>query len=459
MASAEARAYLKQSALSLVRLARKHFRITGSGDRLKVETLISAEDVSSFLREYRARVRPATLSDAKLRLAPSHTSLRTLLWTRPAADAVLNDVVRLSMYSDEVVVIDPFSVHIANVPATSPPGSPFVRPELWTHEFGNHALMVCALERWIESDLVVLLPVARTFRGDAPSFTDLALRAMKEGKFALEPGPEILQDSLEGIALNTERDEDLPAMTRQVLGDKSERERQDLIDSMREFRRANPRRYTALADKGETVFSFASGVNIFEAAWIADDIGGYVVPRLALDRMNFRNFTRGDGAKDSIDALATAFAAAPLPMLNNVSLSDALDVRKSGRLSRFRQFLHSVWQTTSDPQGGAKSIERERALADAVKAMHAEASEEWLGIYKDLGVKGALSLFASGGLVPVIQAGITPVAAGALYWLYSRWSGPTKALRRMPSGLLVQLENQSSPNPIRRAVDLLERKL
>jgi hypothetical protein len=367
--------------------------------------------------------------------------------------------VRLSLYSDEVVVIDPFSVHIANVPSSAPPQGPWVRPELWTHEFGNHALMVCALEAWIEHDLVVLIPVARTFRQDAPSFTQLALKAMQEGKFTLKPGPEILQDSLEGIALNADGDEDLPGMSRDVLGDMTESERQMLIGSMREFRRANPRRYTTRVGKGESVFSFASGVNVFEAAWIADDIGGYLVPRLALDRMNFRHFSRDDRDKDNVDALASAFAAAPLPMLNNVSLSDALDVRKSGRLSRFRQFMHSVWEATSDPQGGTKTIERERQLADAVKAKHAEASEEWRGIYKDLGVKGALSLFASGGLAPVIQAGVTPLAAGALYWLYSKWSAPTKALRRTPSGLLVQLENQSSPNPIRRAIDAVERKL
>src|SRR2546423_6633664 len=100
--------YLGQSAAALVKLCRKHFAISGKSDQLQIEREIRSADVSSFLTEYTARIRPLGLSDEKVLPAPEASRLRTFLWSRPMADAVLNDVVRLSLYSDEVVIVDPF---------------------------------------------------------------------------------------------------------------------------------------------------------------------------------------------------------------------------------------------------------------------------------------------------------------------------------------------------------------
>jgi hypothetical protein len=451
--------YLSQSALALVRLCRKHFGITGKGERLKIEAPVRSENVARFLTEYRARVRPSTLSESQVLPEPSESVLRTFLWTRPVADAVLNDVVRLALYSDEVVLVDPFSMHTMNVAGSKPPMGPAERPDLWTQEFANHALTVCALEDWFESGLVLLIPEPRNFIRGVPSFTALALRAVKEGKLSTRPDADTLQDVLEATAFNADRDEDLTAMTRDSLPQGlSDDERSQIISSLIAYRRANPTRYAQRPPETGSVFSFASGQNIFEAAWIADSIGGYVVPRLARDRTNFRSFSRGN-TRDDVDALASAFAAAPLPMLNNVSLSDALDLRKSGRLARFRTFLQDVWTATSDPDSNRKNVERERDLVARLNSSYEEAKVEWGGIYKDLGVKGSVAIFGTKEVAQVIQAGVIPVAAGALGWLYHQWAGPTRSFRRRSAGLLVQLENQSSPNPIRRAVDAIERKI
>jgi hypothetical protein len=90
------------------------------------------------------------------------------------------------------------------------------------------------------------------------------------------------------------------------------------------------------------------------------------------------------------------------------------------------------------------------------------AKEEWLGIYKDLGIRGtgtAAALFASGPLAKVIEGGLVPAAVGAGAWLLRNWSQSARTFQRRPSGLLVQLENQSSPNPIRRVLAALERRV
>src|SRR5207248_3764122 len=184
-------------------------------------------------------------------------------------------------------------------------------------------------------------------------------------------------------------------------------------------------------------------------------IGGFLVPRGAMHRRVFQALTRGDATKDSEDALATAFAAADLPMLNNVSLATALDLRTSGRLAAFRNFLHDVWSATSDPGEDIKSSERDRRLTDRLREAHATAKDEWRDIYKDLGVKGYTALFAV-PVASVIQGGLIPASAAALGWIYKTWSGSARGFRRKPEALLVQLEHQSSPNPIRRALNAVE---
>jgi hypothetical protein len=98
--------------------------------------------------------------------------------------------------------------------------------------------------------------------------------------------------------------------------------------------------------------------------------------------------TRGSRERDAGDALAAAFVGSSLPMLNNVSLATALDLRRKGKLSAFRLYLQEVWAATSDASDDVKSAYRERALADRLSAEHTRASEEWAAIYKDLGEKG-----------------------------------------------------------------------
>ena len=50
---------------------------------------------------------------------------------------------------------------------------------------------------------------------------------------------------------------------------------------------------------------------------------------------------------------------------------------------------------------------------------------------------------------------VVPLAAGAIGWLFKQWSGRTRAFRRNARSL--GAVGESSPNPVRRAVDAIER--
>lgn len=451
-------AYLKQSALALARICRKHFGISGKADDLKVEGRPQARNVSEFLAEYTARVRPMGLSESRVLPDADDTRLRILLWTPPIANAVLNDVVRLSLYSDQTIVIDPFSAHVSPRPFQPAPEGPFEQPDQWVQLFVNYGLMIVALEPWIQNSLVTLLPAPRMFLSDRPPFDQIAMAAVERGLISTEVTPEALADMLEGAAWTAWNDYEVQRLVELILGDDYPTTAQaDVVKALLDYRKATPMRYTPPTPFESRLLVTGTGQNVMEATWIADRLGGYLVPRSAHDRRTFRNVSRGS-SKDTLDGLAAAFAAADLPMLNNVKMSDALDLRRDGRLAGFRTYLHDVWKASSSSEIGTKALEHERALQDRLVDEHRAAKEDWRRIYQDLGVKGSLALFGTHALPPIIEGQIIPLVAGAASWLYKGWTDSSRSFRRKPSALLVELENASNPNPIRRVAAALERR-
>src|SRR5439155_12016860 len=124
----------------------------------------------AFLTEYGASIRPQGLSPAKALPAANPRQLRSLLWTNPVVDAVLNDVVRLSLYSDQIVITDPFSKFFSSKVFQSGPAGPQAQPEKWIEQFVNWALMICALEPWFEHEFALLIPDPEGFVPDLPPF-------------------------------------------------------------------------------------------------------------------------------------------------------------------------------------------------------------------------------------------------------------------------------------------------
>lgn len=424
---------------------------------MRVATEVGSKEVLSFLNEYSAAIRPVGLDPIKV-LPPSAGFLRTFLWSRPAPDAILNDVVRLSLYSDQVVVVDPFSQHVSSTRYTPGERGPWREPAMWVQHFVNWGLLVCALEPWIASDLVVLIPEPENFILDTPAFEAIARQALADGLFSTDVTPDAVQDMLEAAAFTSRGEDELRQLVPLLLGELRPDEFEEVVVSLKAYQAANPTRYAPPDPAHASLISHGSGQNVFEAGWIAEQVGGYLVPRGAAHQHMFQQVSRGDRDKDSGDALASAFAAAKLPMLNNVSLATALELRKTNRLAAFRTYLHDVWAETVDRAANPKAAERERALVDRLVTEYSQASEEWSAIYKGLGVKGAVALFAT-PLAPVIQAGIIPAAATAVGIAYRGWSSGKRALHQRPAALLVDLENESSPNPIRRIAAKLERRL
>jgi hypothetical protein len=113
-------------------------------------------------------------------------------------------------------------------------------------------------------------------------------------------------------------------------------------------------------------------------------------------------------------------------------------------------YLQDVWAEAVDVAADPKAAGRERALVDRLVTEYSQASEEWSAIYRILG---------QGSDGPVRDALAAPAAASAVGIAYRGWSSARRKFRERPAAPLVDLENESSPNPIRRVAVKLERRL
>jgi hypothetical protein len=270
--------YLRQSGVRLARLCRKYFHIEGDGDHLRVERPVTNRDVIGFFEEYGAAIRPHGLSPIKV-LPSQSSALRTFLWARPATDSILNDVVRLSLYSDQVVIVDPFSKHVAGWRYQPGIRGPMNEPGLWIQTLVNWGVLVCALEPWIAADFVALVPEPANFIPGVPHFEELARRALKDGTYARDLTPDVVQDMLVAAAFTSRDEAELRQVLRLTLGEISDTELEEIAEALRRYQEAHPRRYVPSDPKQGALISHGSGQNIYEASWIAEQIGGFLVPR------------------------------------------------------------------------------------------------------------------------------------------------------------------------------------
>jgi hypothetical protein len=444
-----ARDYLRQSALRLSRLSRKYFHIEGTEEDLIVSGDVSAGDVAAFLERYRADIRPLGLSSLKALPAPDETVVRAFLWGRRLPNPTLNDVLRLSLYADEILVVDPFSKHVSSRPFGPAPEGPFTKPGQWVRTLTNTALLMCALEPWIEAGAVIIVPEPKNFVWPHPPFAKIAFEAAGQGRLNLEPAADDILEMLEDLALSANDDDEVKGVVAVALADASDDDRAAIIPRLLEFRNRNPIRSSRPRDPTEPdLIEGGTGQNIIEAVWIADETGSFLVASGPSQRRLFRSVSRGSQDADDQDALLTAFSGLDLPVLNNVRASVALGFRETGRIRRFRSFMRDVWAAVSDPRSDQKSVVREQSLADRLAAEHDLAKAEWQQIYRDLGIQGMATGVGSATAAPIVQAGIVPLAIAGSSWLYRNWSKSAREFHRRPAALLVELDLESSTRPI-----------
>lgn len=169
--------------------------------------------------------------------------------------------------------------------------------------------------------------------------------------------------------------------------------KEDLLAYVHRRRAADPDFLEPLGpESGSQLHKFTSGAGYNIACMVSEMTGSYLVTdlhviwkQIELDRRN-----RADEV-DAWSPFAKAMQEAKLKYLDDVSLEDALAIRKDGRLEDLRVFLRKVWGQACETS--SYSAVNGQLFAEELQSEIRKAEDEWAQIDRDL-LKNAGSIGA-----------------------------------------------------------------
>lgn len=325
------------------------------------------------------------------------------------SDSIARGVARHSLYSESILLVDPF-MYASSVREQF---NPIEHPEQHRSSTLSALRVWWQLAPWIESGIVGLIRVP----GDFDPF--LALESLQKQRERSDANPELQKladeeaegwrEVMEGwpefIAL-VEPDWYLKEKFRETKPDASDADVAKFIKGIERARENHP--FYVEGERSQFI-TMSTGANYEMARMVSGISGSHLITDI---RYRWKEIEI-DRAAGNIDnggwsAFAKAFADINLKFIQETSLDNALRLRKEGRLHNMRTFLRSVWKKVGS--GDSFSSERVEDLAAELQQHVREAETEWRKIDEDLLKWGGIE-FAG------ILASGTLLGSGAPGWL------------------------------------------
>lgn len=444
--------YFVRTGIKLIQLLRKHFPIEGQNENVHLYDTVRPEYVESFYTEYIASVRPPQLRNEKIFPKPNYEILRALYLGSPSANSLLNNLVRHSLYSDQILLTDPFQSIVMLDSAQN------VRedPGIWMDVVVNRAIALIAISDWIESDIVRVIPNAFYYHRDVlfQSADELEERGITIPK---DFGEQVVEDFIIELLLSQEQStwndllDSIEGMGNPMSADEREYFKSRAIDYQQQF----PIRFRAsseILDKYKYPQGFPSkmissggGTPVHLAPDVAKLTGSFMLfERKSNYNLFIENFQHDSPTE--FQEIALAFQDLTFPFLHNVPIDVALDAHREGYLSKFRSYLRETWQIAgaNDPQIYSESASQ--AFRDKLNSEFSDLENEWTQIRNRLRL-GAISH----GII----SGASAIVAGTIHWtigatgLLGTLASSIKDYREISSQL-----DQASRNPLAIFINL-----
>jgi hypothetical protein len=360
---------------------------------------------------------PAWVKDALTAEASNNSALYTGTYD---PERVFNGIGRVSLYSDTILLPDPFP-HPRFIRSQY---NPLDVPEQYLGTALRWSTLWLTLAPWIEAGIVRFV---RTL-GDLDPALELKLIAAQRKKYESEPrlkdamdrfvkdNAQIFDSYKKSIMLSMPDQMAIQAFKNLRKGNVTDEEVKMFLNGLQQMRDNDPYYVDPKNEKGEQVpalMHVSSGANIEEAKLMANLSGSHLLtdmePRwieIALDR------EAGQIDDGGWSAFSQAFQDLPFKYLRNVPLGTALRLRQEGRLEGLRSFLRRSWNAAVPEQQPSRSAVENLAAELQEKINEAEA--EWDKIDRDL-LKWFGSTSAVGALVgPAIGVGAAGWGAAAI---------------------------------------------
>lgn len=447
--------FFQNRGIKEIHLLRKHFEIEGSGEKVKINN-ISIESIRKFYREYIATVSPVSLKSENILPTPDLNILRALYVGDADANMFINNVVRHSLYVDQILISDPLQSQIM----LSPQDGVMTSPGKWIVTVANYALSLCSIEDWIKEGLILIIPkfsfyYPQVVQSFAQHYHQKALIVTKD-----YADKNRLAFCVNLIA--RAHPDDREAWIQSLIFHKVLTEQDDLenlyklVDS---YEKQNPirfrlpmkdnRKYFLNNELPTQILSIDRGVPFTLANEISKETGSYLIfENKGLYDLYSKLIDEESRKPNSFEQIAIAFQGLDFPFLNNVTIDQALQIRKKGYLSSFRQYLNSLWITLSTTEDEQELEKKLFNYIDRLKAEYSTLEREWNDIYRELRID-ALTKGAAAGLATVAVGNIN-LSFGLLTGLgisllsgvadYQKHSSAIREAKRNPLAIFVDLK-------------------
>lgn len=335
---------------------------------------------------------------------------------------ILQNIVRYSLYTEEIVVVSPFLAPLT----MKPEFSPIYAPGKYRQDTLELIYFAYALAPWIEAGIVNMIPNPMDF--------DFRLRkeiyGMAEKRYQSnaafydkgmkEYADEESKEELTRMYLRMPEE----ALIRRIKKFKPEATQEE-IDGTVEYwlkrRKADP----LLLDEemtGEAEMKIKRmGANLELGLYLGQATGSYLYTNRKFqwnEIMSAKQQTSDDS--DVWSPLTRAFQLLDFTFLNDVDAGFAYKLKEEGRLSGFRNYLRRVWHKIEENNTAEQANSAAREFGDELHEEYGKTKEEWAKIDKSIlewvaggtGTSALLSPLITGGMdwiIPVVGFSITGV--------------------------------------------------
>lgn len=376
------------------------------------------------LQEFKSAFTPSAVRavfDAVLTVWPDGDGLERVL--RDESDAtsglyvgrydpqlILRGITRHSLYSERVLLVDPFPY---------PTGvrdefNPLSKPELYRSTALRWVWLWLRLAPWIEADLVHFVRTP----GDFDPALEFEANRITRDRYERHPelvellkrqvGEEtVFLDSYKRQILLGFSDDHYREVARRQNPELSETQIEAAIRHIQKLRERDPLILEPTSRQGDSeILQMSSGASYEMGKRTADISGSHLITDIEPRWAEIRLAREEEGVEHELwTPFAKTFSGVPFRYLEDVPLDVALRLRKEGRLADLRDCLGKAWRGCREGNEFAESnVEN---LTIELKHRIREAEAEWHGIRTTIIKK----------VVGGIGAGATAIASGVAEWL------------------------------------------
>lgn len=361
-------------------------------------------------------------TDIKQLLPKPDKTLRGLYTGDIRPQDILQNIVRYSLYTDEILVVSPFLAPLT----MRQDFSPLYNPKQYRQDTLELIYFALALAPWIGAGIVNMIPNPMDF--------DYRLRdeiyTMAEQRY--ETNKEFYDAEISNYSEEEGKKEfkriymRMPevAMRRKIKDFKPESTQKE-IDDMVEYWLKQRKNDPLLLD--EEMSSEAEmkikrmGANLELGLYLGQATGSYLYTNRMFqwkEIMSSKQQTSDDS--DVWSPLTQAFQSLDFTFLNNVDAGFAYKLKEEGRLGGFRNYLRKVWHKIEQDNTPAQANSAAREFSDELHEEYGKTKEDWAKIDKSIiewiaggtGLSTILPPLITGNLdwkIPVLGFAITGV--------------------------------------------------